>query len=369
MSRNIIGVTVGTPTKPERILVGATNLTPEQQAQARENIGAVNKQYVDDAVADYYHSKIVPISDSDLNIFQNVLKTNHMYAYYANLKAEKNTLGKDASGKDINEYVFSVGDYNSGTVRGNKDNVQKPKFLILSGIHGDERAAVFAVEKFFEDFVAGLNLPSYFKEGAIFKVIPVANPYGFDNKTHLNKNGVNLNRNFDYQWDKNNEDGVLNTHIGSSAASEAETKVIAQWLNDNKDAIAFVEVHCSGMPDEYVGIIGAGQNPDVKKTKEIALRGLDKVIPYWKSSHENPDDFTFCYSANLDTWNGTKINGPAVYYASEKLGIPSISLEIKSPADFSITAETAEEMAIGAEALGNILLELYSQTKVWGLKA
>ena len=115
------------------------------------------------------------------------------------------------------------------------------------------------------------------------------------------------------------------------------------------------------MPDEYVGIIGAGQNADVKKAKQIALRGLDKVVPYWKSSHENPDNFTFCYSAHLDTWNGTKINGPAVYYASEKLGIPSISLEIKSPADFSITADTAEEMAIGAEALGNILLELYKQ--------
>lgn len=56
MSRNIIGVTVGTPTKPESILIGATNLTPEQQAQARKNIGISNDPncHADFFDIDYY---------------------------------------------------------------------------------------------------------------------------------------------------------------------------------------------------------------------------------------------------------------------------------------------------------------------------
>lgn len=42
----IRGVTVGTPLKPEKSIVKATELTEEQKAQARENIGAVDAEYV-----------------------------------------------------------------------------------------------------------------------------------------------------------------------------------------------------------------------------------------------------------------------------------------------------------------------------------
>lgn len=41
----IRGITVGTPLKPERTLVKATELTDEQKSQARENIGAASAGY------------------------------------------------------------------------------------------------------------------------------------------------------------------------------------------------------------------------------------------------------------------------------------------------------------------------------------
>ena len=41
------GVTVGTPLKPEKSIVKATDLTDEQKAQARENIGAVDAEYIE----------------------------------------------------------------------------------------------------------------------------------------------------------------------------------------------------------------------------------------------------------------------------------------------------------------------------------
>jgi hypothetical protein len=44
----IMGVTVGTPIKPEKNLVKATGLSAEEQAQARENIGAVSAEVIGD---------------------------------------------------------------------------------------------------------------------------------------------------------------------------------------------------------------------------------------------------------------------------------------------------------------------------------
>ena len=41
MSKRIIGVTVGTSMKPEKALVKASDLTEEQKAQVRANIGVV----------------------------------------------------------------------------------------------------------------------------------------------------------------------------------------------------------------------------------------------------------------------------------------------------------------------------------------
>ena len=44
----IRGNVVGTTIKPEKAIVKATNLTEEQKAQARENIGALSQEAIGD---------------------------------------------------------------------------------------------------------------------------------------------------------------------------------------------------------------------------------------------------------------------------------------------------------------------------------
>lgn len=44
----IRGNVIGTPIKPEKNILKATNLTDEQKAQARENIGAVGADAIGD---------------------------------------------------------------------------------------------------------------------------------------------------------------------------------------------------------------------------------------------------------------------------------------------------------------------------------
>ena len=330
---------------------------------------AANKQYVDNATADYYHTERTPFENADN------LKTEDIYELYLGLGAVENTLC-DFSGEETNlkEFVFTIGDYNTSTVWGIPDEVHKPTFLVTSGIHGDEITAVLATYRFFADLANGKNLPTYLAEGAIFKVVPLVNPNGFDLRTRGNANGVNLNRNFDYQWQEYplsaHDDGEWNNYSGESVASEAETQAITNWLFANKDAAVLFDMHSSTYLDEYAGLMGSKKSLAVTKAKKVALRGLDKVVPYWKSLLDDYSGITFHYSSCLDGYNGKPVIGGLVYYAAEGLGIPGFAVECVSNTTTKvidgirkITEErpTADIVAIGAEVLGNMLLETYKQ--------
>lgn len=85
---------------------------------------------------------------------------------------------------------------------------QKKKLLIISGLHGDERAAPFTAYLFAKRLCELFNEKTadgeyyydddYFKFAQAFDVyfIPCVNGYGMYQNTRWNANGVNLNRNF-----------------------------------------------------------------------------------------------------------------------------------------------------------------------------
>ena len=345
----IRGSVLGTNQKPESVLVKATDLTEEQKVQAKENIG----------VAEYYFTERKPFENAA------TLKTEDIYALYDNLTANKNPL-KDNSGNVVTyEYVFSVGDYGNGLGENESygvfDNqVKKPTFLVMSGIHGYERTVVLSTYRFFEDLVNRKNLPAYFPEGATFKVVPVATPYSFDNNTRTNANNVNINRNFDYIWRECNL-GENANYSGTSAVSEVETQAITNWLKANTDASLLLDMHTSGQFNQIAVLIGANANSIVTKVKNVALRGLDKVVPYWENQIGYGEETVFPYSTCIDGYKGNDAVGIAVYYASEVLGIPSLALECSGHWDGSGEPLTAEPIAACAEVLGNVLLESYKQ--------
>lgn len=66
--------------------------------------------------------------------------------------------------------------------------------LLIGGIHGDERATVMVLESFME---------LYLRTGKIagrIAVIPLANPDSFEHYTRYNARGVDVNRNFETNW-------------------------------------------------------------------------------------------------------------------------------------------------------------------------
>lgn len=306
-------------------------------------------------------------------------KTEDIYRLYSALGGQEQSIGKSKIDEnteiDIKCFTFSTGEYNQSGRRGELDDFKKPVFLVVSGIHGSERTAVFSTYVFFKDLVGNKGkLPSYLKEGAVFKVIPVAVPGAFDKEVYLgeefkgygtrkNFNNVNINRNFNYNW--NNNEGLEKNHTnypGDAANSEDETKKISGWLEDNTDAALLIDLHNSNTYENEVSMFVGLNDEKSTKAKKMALQAMDKIIPYWKTltkpdgSDEYPSNTIFSYSSFIDAGGGM------IYYASS-LGIPSISAECLSAKGYSndIDKYPPERIAAGAEILGNILIEAYNR--------
>lgn len=280
-------------------------------------------------------------------------------------------------------YVISTGEYNTEGYNGGNDSdgdgyedyldrdIKKKKYLILSGIHGCERKAVLSAYRFILDVLRGHNMPTGFLESSVVNIMPVGNPSGFTAFTRTNNEGVDINRNFDWNWEETNPG--TSYYSGASVASEKETQAIVNWLNENRDAELFVDCHNCSAVNEVASIMGLADDEETDRAKKIALRGLDRIIPYWRdvigyTAHEARPNGTvlppvYSYSTSMP------INGAVAYYAADALGIPSMALEMSTlqNGDFSDWYEnqhlvTPETIAAGAEIIGNILLEFYMNT-------
>ena len=296
------------------------------------------------------------------------------------------------------EYVFTTRDYNTTRKRDDLhvDDVKKPKYLILSGIHGKEKNAIISTYRFVRDVLNGHNVPSRFREGVELHVLPTGTPDAIDATSRISTNKVNINRNFDWEWVKETIDASTGEYTGASAASEKETQAIVNWLKENADAELFLDMHNSNSLYEATMLIGLENNAAVDRAKRIALQGIDRIIPYWRdvmgyggvvqdmNGHKEFDGVTdtsrskvFSYAATVDD------TGLCIQYAAGVLGIPSLVLEISVlqkgdyytdylgavDTDDNGRYDTAtypnifdpETVASGAEAIGNVLLENYAQ--------
>lgn len=270
------------------------------------------------------------------------------------------------------EYVISTREYPTtdalyATVAGDPDpDIKKPKYLILSGVHGTERNAALSVYRFIRDVLNGHNVPTSFKEGAVIHIMPVGTPSAIDNFTRRSGNGVDINRNF------------------ASENPEKETQAIINWMTENRDADLFVDVHNNGAINEVVAILGDSSNDAVDMAKKIAIKGVDRIIPFWrdvigyppveaKYAVENEDgtwkeeiglrNVVFSYCADV------AIEGTSIMYATKVLSVPGITTEFSvfygNESDRGDDDKyPPETIAAGAEAIGNILIEFYKQSFV-----
>ena len=337
---------------------GPQVLTPEEQAQAQENLGV--KGYYSTTREDPGFKYCKDINSAAIWGLYDALMAEHPD------RVQKNEIHNNDGTFTNYEYVISTGEYNAegefAELYGDKD-IKKPKYLISSGIHGYEKPAIISVYRFIRDVLEGRNIPAQFREGCAIHVMPVGNPYSLDNCTRNNENDVDINRNFNWNWVQRGEDE--GKWSGSSAASEKETQAIANWLLVNQDAKMFFDCHTTlANPNEVVWFIGLDNSQEYERSKRIALRGIGRVIPFWRDIIGYAEETVYTISLSFDG------AGYAISYASEVVGIPSLALELSGLQNEVLpdgvnaynAPITPETVSAGAEVIGNALIEFYEQS-------
>ncbi len=352
----------------------------EDLLTAKEN-GEFKGEKGDPGSVDYYSTEREEVGVSHEN-----LNADYIFGLYDALMAEhpgkvqkKEHTNDDGTFTNY-EYVISTGEYSTDAVYTQvysaDPHIKKPKYLVLSGIHGTERKTVLSTYRFIRDVLSGHNIPQAFREGAIISVMPIGTPSAFNAFTRPNDEGVDINRNFMWNWKAGTgTDGTSDFTFGDSAGSEKETQAIAHWMAENTDAELFIDFHNSGALNEKVVVLGVPDDSTADTAKKVALRGVDRIIPFWKDVIGYPDkvvasnhggieerDVIYSYCASVEG------AGMAFAYAYNVLGIRSIGIEtVVYYGDHYEYKENElsyqpEVIAMGAEALGNILLEFYDQS-------
>lgn len=162
----------------------------------------------------------------------------------------KSSIGKDNSGTyDIYEYDFCPTNWSR-------------LILLSSGMHSYELSASFGLANFINNLYSDDNLSNeafrYIRENVRIKVIPVINPWGFNQnpKKYGDNIGVNPNRNFDYddRWNDfpsytpaQNEWNVK----GAYPFAVAETINLAKWADENWTAEFWIDCHTDNDNGSY----------------------------------------------------------------------------------------------------------------------
>ena len=228
------------------------------------------------------------------------------------LNVTKNIIGKDQSGSYyVYEYDFKPKNYTR-------------TILLTSGTHAYELSASFGLAYFFKDL---MTTPykhdgfKYIRENVRIKVIPIANPWGYNQspKVYANSNGVNPNRNFNFNgsWDaypiKVNEWD----YKGTAPFSEQETKNFANWLYYNKEIADFwVECHTDYNNSSYDNyIVYQSYSPLANKVKKVLEKLSNRIKSKYSVTTVNNHEQVDHKNNIIQEW-------------SEKvIGIPMVTIE------------------------------------------
>ena len=156
-------------------------------------------------------------------------------------------------------------------------NTKNPNVMVIGVFHGDEPQGDFLVRKYFET-----------NQKTNLLMIPCLNKTGFELKTRVNKNGVDLNRNFPT---KNWILGEKNEYFGGETpASEQETRDLISLIEKYKPS-AILTLHS---PYKVVNYDGNG--------KDLAQK-ISEIIGYPVES-----DIGYPTPGSFGTWAGIERN-------------------------------------------------------------
>ena len=264
--------------------------------------------------------------------FHHAMGVEDLYYKYDELAnahptyVSKKLLGKDATNTfDIFEYTFKP-----EIPTHQAPNYQDmPKILMTMGTHGFEKLATYMPAVFFQKLCnnwADNEVYEYFRWNIEFKIIPLVNPYGFTHPSRVNGNNVDLNRNYDHNWEAhvpaNTDDPLRSTAKGDAPFSEAESQYVRDFLIANQDAIYYVDWHNhAGYRDSYDKL--AWQVATHQDTVDLSKDTLGQVTRNFKKRYPTLVPETVNYMG----FTNQSIYGTSANYAYNVQGILSTTTE------------------------------------------
>ena len=330
----------------------------EERLKAIENNGGTSIT-IPKNIPIYVPKTTYACDGSDSNGFtHDVTKANDVYVKYDELVAKypnyitKTLLGNDSSGTlPIYKYEFKP---TQPTILDGYDNTFK-KIILINGVHGggrttadsgDNPTSVFALYYLMKDICenSGQEGLEYLRRNVHFVIIPIANPWGFNNLSRYNVNGVDINRNFDYKW-------ARVEYSGTSAFSEKETQYIRDVVNENKDALFASDLHIQGGgtdPNVDTRLLWSSLNTGSKLYYPSNYL-ISRMSGLWQGKYNLSDNEYYGYlTANN---NGMMVRSWVEYVT----GIPCNTFEMSSAA-MNQTRNNANIMFMMTQTIGNWIL-------------
>jgi predicted deacylase len=177
----------------------------------------------------------------------------------------RSTPGKDQSNTyDWWVYQFTPANY-------------EKTMVITAAIHGGEVTSTLGLFRFlYHVCESWRTYPalSYLRNKVRLIVVPLANPWGVQTRLTKNSRGVNLVRNFSYNWASNPSDPASDDYRGTAAFSEAESGYIRDLLATYSSAPVYIDLHNLGAAVANVQVY----TPSKFSYDDVALRETIRFV-------------------------------------------------------------------------------------------
>jgi len=241
------------------------------------------------AIASYFiinssSEKVVLTNDQINATSTNVVATSTVV-----VNKDKTILGQSVEGREITAYHFGTGE---------------KELLFIGGVHGGYGANTVAVANEMMDFVKAN--PNFVPTNLKVTIIPVLNPDGLaktagTDAARFNANNVDLNRNFDCDWQASGVWQNKKVSGGTSAFSEPETLALKNYVEINQPEAVVAWYSASG------GVYSSNCHDGVLADTTALNKAYAKA-----SGYISTEDFDFYeITGDLTNWLA-KINIPAI---------------------------------------------------------
>ena len=237
----------------------------------------------------------------------------------------------------------------------------KPKILVAAGLHGGEITSVISLYYLIKDLCENWknnDALEYLRHNIELVVIPCVNPWGFQNNSYTNFNGVNINRNFE-AYHRVGEEGT-SQYGGTEPFSEIETRYVKNMIDNNTDAIAFIDYHTMGGQGSGYELVWHSLTGGERRLDALDLAACYHVEKFSREMikrYDQPESVGLFGFTSASTGSAF-----AKIYANDQ-GVPGATFESfrKFPTD--ATLYTPMALKACTELIGSWLLTILKQFK------